>query len=249
MYGVRISSNANATAVFNFPVTLCFSAGAYTPASPKDFSDPVDSWRFEQKWSDGSMEFLSQPSSLGDHDHFFGQVAELEKLLHADGMDNHACWPLTDQGDNMHTTDSLLLTFGSGKGGFDDIHGEKEMGHLTDESLSSNPTLLADSGGESSSLEDFQEVGQIFGGEVESVSLTPSPESTNDYAKALEKRKRNNEASRKFRRKRKSTHQRLFAKAQKLESDNHILKVQVEELLKELGTLKASMHQALILCK
>ncbi|XP_048579321.1 transcription factor ces-2 [Nematostella vectensis] len=73
--------------------------------------------------------------------------------------------------------------------------------------------------------------------------LVPSPSSSSgDSDKSEEKRKRNNQASKKFRQARKGKQQALFAKESELERENYSLKVQVEQLIRELNQLKAALH-------
>lgn len=59
------------------------------------------------------------------------------------------------------------------------------------------------------------------------------------FMKTLDKRIRNNQASKKFRRTRKGKQRALFDKAQELANENYELKVQLENLVQEINELKA----------
>lgn len=56
-----------------------------------------------------------------------------------------------------------------------------------------------------------------------------------------EKRMRNNQASRKFRRARKERHHTLFARVSKLEQENQLLKLQVNEMIQEISSLRSML--------
>lgn len=75
-----------------------------------------------------------------------------------------------------------------------------------------------------------------------------SPSSTGSSCsdETSEKRMRNNQASRKFRRARKERHHSLFARASKLEQENQSLKLQVNEMLQEIMSLKSMLPNNII---
>ena len=70
---------------------------------------------------------------------------------------------------------------------------------------------------------------------------SPSSVGSSCSDEASEKRIRNNEASRKFRRARKERHKTLFAKANKLEKENWSLKLQVNEMMREIASLRSML--------
>lgn len=70
---------------------------------------------------------------------------------------------------------------------------------------------------------------------------SPSSIGSSCSDEASEKRIRNNKASRKFRRARKERHHTLFARALKLEQENQLLKVQVNEMIQEIISLKSML--------
>ena len=91
------------------------------------------------------------------------------------------------------------------------------------------------SNGEAASFDDSQ-------GSPSSVGSSCSDE-------ALEKRIRNNQASRKFRRVRKERHKTLFAKASKLAQENHSLKLQVNEMMREVIALRSMLPKSTLVLK
>ena len=70
---------------------------------------------------------------------------------------------------------------------------------------------------------------------------SPSSTGSSSSDESSEKRIRNNQASRKFRRARKERHHTLFARASKLEQENQLLKLQVNDMIQEIISLKSML--------
>lgn len=75
---------------------------------------------------------------------------------------------------------------------------------------------------------------------------SPSSVGSSCSDEAVEKRIRNNQASRKFRRLRKERHKTLFARAYKLEQENQVLKNQVKEMMKEVVSLRSLLTKQIL---
>ncbi|KAJ7391965.1 hypothetical protein OS493_016272 [Desmophyllum pertusum] len=75
---------------------------------------------------------------------------------------------------------------------------------------------------------------------------SPSSVGSSCSDETSEKRVRNNQASRKFRRARKERHHTLFARASKLEHENQSLKLQVNEMVQEIISLRSLLPNNII---
>ena len=75
---------------------------------------------------------------------------------------------------------------------------------------------------------------------------SPSSVGSSCSDEASEKRIRNNQASRKFRRARKERHHTLFARASKLEQENQLLKLQLNEMIQEIISLKSMLAKSAV---
>lgn len=247
-------------------VTLytCLFAGNSPLVSPEGQPDLLESWGPGQKWPDEPAESASQSSCLGGH--FFDQVAELEKLIPVEATGGLSSWDanlayseLGVESCRSDVTDPLCSYRGitSTDGGFEE--GSLCTSHYSSKNsmscafLASNPLASGTAEdrttvGESCLFENFWHSDKIEEDAAIDCKLNSSSPasvgSTSSEERVLEKRKRNNEASRKFRHKKKSKHRSLFARAEQLERDNSALKLQVEELLRETNGLKTILSSS-----
>lgn len=181
---------------------------------------------------------------------FFDQVAELEKLIPGESCKEHLmeeswdantelfnngeeatgeCAGLTEGPERNHATG---IHVGALNGGLP-MHGDdaksKDLEMIEQQEFKHSSVL----GGEATALFDVSQ------GSPSSVGSSCSDETS-------EKRMRNNKASRKFRRARKERHHTLFARASKLEQENQLLKLQVNEMIQEIVSLRSMLPKNMV---
>lgn len=160
---------------------------------------------------------------------FFDQVAELENLT-----------PALDEN-------------GSGFNTFTDINpgeGTSMLENAIDclpESPNSDISDIKESSDNSINFEKEYDKVQITSiatkrkkGRSQSPPMTPP---LDGCEKILDKRVRNNQASKKFRQLKKGRHKALFDTLQSLESENYELNVQLEQIIKEINQLKTVLPE------
>lgn len=155
---------------------------------------------------------------------FFDQVAELENLT-----------PVLGEHQSYKTFSDLHLGEGTSQSLAEDM---KEF--LPSSPSSANSEDKESSDDSFSSDRDYGETA-TDPSEIKRKKFTnPSLSSSLDGPpKVLDKRVRNNQASKKFRQLRKGRHKALFDKLQSMENENYDLNVQLEQMMKEIKYLKA----------
>lgn len=217
--------------------SLVFDNGDGHLASPKSPEKSLKSLQLQDQstsfWPEDPGWDQTAPREL-----FFDQVAELEKIISGEnskGSDSEKPWvaggemfggnqemmngrlddvKCSEQGQVFDTCSGSFLASGSGAQDQDGIRSEQ----LT-ACPSSVPVM------ENSLVDESQ-------GSPSSVGSSCSDE-------ALEKRIRNNQASKKFRRLRKERHKTLFARACKLGQENQLLRNHIDEMTREVVFLKS----------
>lgn len=217
--------------------SLVFDNGDGHLASPKSPEKSLKSLQLQDQstsfWPEDPGWDQTAPREL-----FFDQVAELEKIISGEnskGSDSEKPWvaggemfggnqemmngrldeaKCSEQGQVFDTCSSSFLASGSGAQDQDESRSEQ----LT-ACPSSVPIM------ENSLVDESQ-------GSPSSVGSSCSDE-------ALEKRIRNNQASKKFRRLRKERHKTLFARACKLGQENQLLRNHIDEMTREVVFLKS----------
>ena len=227
---------------------LCVLGDAHL-ASPQDKECLLESPLQEQTSSYCSLDSGYHPTSRGEL--FFDQVAELEKVISGESCKGNVSgkpWGangalfdgiqenmeesvgLAEMSDHEQDVDacssSVLVT------GRDRAPNQKEglCLEMFEQQPSNHSSLLPC--GDAVLFDESQ-------GSPASVASSGSDE-------ASEKRIRNNQASRKFRRIRKERHKTLFARASKLERENQLLKLQVNEMTREVVTLRSMFPNSII---
>lgn len=157
---------------------------------------------------------------------FFDQVAELENLT-----------PASESSSGFKTFND----FDPGEG----TSVLKDAINYLPESPSSDISDDKDSSDDSISLKtgcDEMKITLIGNNRKITKPASPPPmPSPNGCQKVLDKRVRNNQASKKFRLLRKGRHKALFDNLQSLENENYQLNVQLEQIIQEINLLKASL--------
>ena len=219
--------------------------GVANLASPKTEEDLLESPLLDQA-SLWSTDLGWDQTSLGEP--FFDQVAELEKLIPGESCKGHLLGKSLVANAELFNYGEEVLKEWVGPIDVEDgnqavgICGSALTGHLPnpgkdDDDAESNDLEMIDQqaykhlsalSGEPSALFDVSQ------GSPSSIGSSCSDE-------ASEKRMRNNQASRKFRRARKERHHTLFARASKLEQENQLLKLQVNEMIQEIISLKSML--------
>lgn len=229
--------------------SLVFDNGVANLASPKTEEDLLESPLLDQG-SFWSTDLGWDQTSLGEP--FFDQVAELEKLIPGESCKGHllgkswvANTELFNCGEEVHKEwvgpicvedsnqaasicGSVLADHLPNPGDGDDA--ESNDIEMIEQQACKHSSVL---GGEASALFDVSQ------GSPSSIGGSCSDE-------ASEKRIRNNQASRKFRRARKERQHTLFARASKLEQENQLLKLQVNEMLQEIISLKSMLPKNIV---
>jgi len=231
--------------------SLVFDNGVANLASPKTEEDLLESPLVDQG-SLWSTDLAWDQTSLGEL--FFDQVAELEKMIPGESCKGHLLgkswvantelfnygeevlkgWvgPLNvDDGNQAADVCGSSLAGHLPNPGEDNDDAESNDSEMIEQQICGHPSVLS---GEVSALFDVAQ------GSPSSVGSSCSDE-------ASEKRIRNNQASRKFRRARKERHHTLFAKASKLEQENQLLKLQVNEMIQEITSLKSLLPKNTVL--
>ena len=227
---------------FIYCKSLSFTLGVANLASPKIEEDLLESPLLDQG-SLWSTDLGWDQTSLGEP--FFDQVAELEKLIPGENCKGHLfgkSWVANTELFNGEEVDKWV-----GPTDIDDsnqaagICGSALTGHLL------NPGDEDDT--ESKDMEIIEQqackLSTVLSGEATALfdvsQGSPSSVGSSCSDEASEKRIRNNQASRKFRRARKERHHTLFARAVKLEQENQLLKLQVKEMIQEIVSLKSML--------
>ena len=206
--------------------------GVANLASPHDQENFLESPLQDQTSNFWSVDPRWDQTGLGDL--FFDQVAELEKLTSVEsckGIVLGKSWD-ANGAQNMEDVVGLVELSPNVRGCNFSVHGPEEntvlemfeqqtLEHST--SLPSGETLMFD---------------QSQG--------SPSSVGSSCSDEALEKRIRNNKASRKFRRVRKERHKTLFARASKLERENSCLKLQVNQMMREIISLRSLLPKSIV---
>lgn len=217
--------------------SLCPSGAAHL-ASPQDQEYLLESPLQDQTSSLWSVDPGWDQTSLGE---FFDQVAELEKVITGESCKGIVAEKWAANGeffsgvqesmeDDTGLADSSCCSFPVV--GRDDVQGQEESRCFEMFEQHTVDHLASLSSGEAASFDESQ-------GSPSSVGSSCSDE-------ASEKRIRNNQASRKFRRVRKERHKTLFARATKLERENQSLKVQVNEMMREVISLRSMLPKNVI---
>lgn len=173
---------------------------------------------------------------------FFDQVAELEKVISGDGCRgtvlgkpcsvNGELYNVVQEsvGDGVSLVEGLNCDQAVDACSWCSMPGQNESPCIEEFEQQATDHSSTLSNGKAASFDDSQ-------GSPSSVGSSCSDE-------ASEKRIRNNQASRKFRRVRKERHKTLFAKASKLAQENHSLKLQVNEMMREVITLRSMLPKS-----
>ena len=219
-------------------VLISSSLGDGHLASPKSPENPLKS----QLLQDQSTSFWPVDpgwDQTAPRELFFDQVAELEKIISGEnskGSDSEKPWVAGGElcGGNQEMMDGRLDEVKCGEQGqvFDTCSGSflASGSGVQDQDRSPCEQFTADFPSsvpiiENSLVDDSQ-------GSPSSVGSSCSDE-------ALEKRMRNNQASKKFRRLRKERHRTLFARACKLGQENQFLRNHIDEMTREVVFLKS----------
>lgn len=227
--------------------SLVFDNGVAHPATP------VGQEHFlESPLQDHGTIFWSADPALDRTSHgelFFDQVAELEKVISGDGCRGTVLgkpWSVNGElynvvqesvGDGVSLVEGLncdqavdACSCRLPVGEWCSMLGQNESPCIEEFEQQATDHSSTLSNGKAASFDDSQ-------GSPSSVGSSCSDE-------ASEKRIRNNQASRKFRRVRKERHKTLFAKASKLAQENHSLKLQVNEMMREVISLRSMLPKS-----
>ena len=206
-------------------------------------------------WNHGSL-----------HKHFFEEVAELEKAIGCkdnreesfdDGVESfRLCSPglqlthLKDVG-SVKTNTTSTETVSKKEGYHDKIETDLDSEAISDDikggqMQSPNSTITSESAKtENVLLLPVQnKILSLSNESSEASSCTSSSasvESIEDEMKQVMKRQRNNKASKKFRRAKKTKLRALFEKEQKLQAENQDLRLQLSQLQNEVMSLKKQL--------
>ena len=218
-------------------------------ASPEDQEHHVESPLQDQTSNFWSVDPGWDQTRLGEL--FFDQVAELEKVISGEsckGTVLEKSWAA-----NGELTSSMQENV-------EDSVGLVEMGdddeHVDPSSCSFPVTGRCDIQGQNKSpyvqnfdQGTFHQSTSLPSGEAalfDESQGSPSSVESSCSDEASQKRIRNNQASRKFRRVRKERHKTLFARASKLEKENQSLKLQVNHMMREVIALRSMLPKNII---
>jgi hypothetical protein len=241
---------------------FCNALGAFGLASPLPFKDLLDtsSPDKEQREEDGWVGCLWKHGSYGQP--FFDQVAELESILPKHDESNSIKNPGSFFSSNSSSEKEIpqeVPTFISNLKESAWSLPESLFGHYEELQVPSFMTSSPDMT-ESPDDDDIESLDSATSDKVTGIeSLDPFGTLNHDVrttmqgsdtsspmgtpVKALDKRSRNNQASKKFRKVRKGKHRALLDKAQELENENYELKVQFEKLVEEINHFKAILPE------
>ena len=225
-------------------------------ASSQPQEDLLESLFQDQSGSFWSTEAGWDNTSLGDL--FFDQVAELEKLVPVENgkeiISQNCCCiknaEYHDAGgvagviakDQENMTDDIALSKSLDTSSVVDSFGNGITREMKEGSRDASlQQLSVDTGRSDWGEQDFDlsSVPNVEAALLYDFQSSPCSVGSSCSDEAVEKRLRNNKASRKFRRARKERHNILFTRASELEHENHALKLQVNEMMKEISTLRS----------
>ena len=220
--------------------------GVANLASPKTEEDLLESPPLDQG-SFWSTDLGWDQTSLGEP--FFDQVAELEKLIPGESCKGHLL-------EKSWVANTELFNYGEGVleewVGPIDVEESNQATGICGSALTGHlPNPRDDDDAESNDIEMIEQQAckqsSVLSGEASALldvsQGSPSSIGSSCSDEASEKRIRNNQASRKFRRARKERHHTLFARASKLEQENQLLKLQVNEMIQEIVSLKSMLSK------
>ncbi|XP_078375924.1 uncharacterized protein LOC144659390 [Oculina patagonica] len=208
-------------------------------ASPQKEQDLLKSPLLDQDGSLWSVDLSWDQTRLGEL--FFDQVAELEKLIPGESCKENV----------------LEKSWGSNAELFNDGEGaiEECVGPIEEQDRKQAVGICGGDG--DAECEDLEMIEQqtfkhssVLSGEATALfdvsQGSPSSTGSSCSDETSEKRMRNNKASRKFRRARKERHHSLFARASKLEQENQSLKLQVNEMIQEIISLRSMLPKNIL---
>ena len=226
---------------------LFVTLGVANLASPKTEEDLLESPLVDQG-SFWSTDLAWDQTSLGEL--FFDQVAELEKLIPGESCKGHLLGKSWVANTELFNYGEEVLKGWVGPLNVDDCN--QAAGICGSALADPLPNPGDDNDNDDAESNDSEMIEQqicrypiVLSGEVSALfdvsQGSPSSVGSSCSDEASEKRIRNNQASRKFRRARKERHHTLFAKVSKLEQENQLLKLQVNEIIQEITSLKSML--------
>ena len=229
---------------FLYCKSLFFTLGVANLASPKTEENLLESPLLDQG-SLWSTDLGWDQTSLGEP--FFDQVAELEKLIPGESCKGHLFG-------KSWVANTEVFNYGGEVdkdwvGPIDEEDGNQAAGIFGCALTGHLPNPGDDDDAESNDIEMIEQqackLSSVPSGEATALfdvsQGSPLSVGSSCSDEASEKRVRNNQASRKFRRARKQRQHTLFARALKLEQENQLLKLQVNEMIQEIISLKAML--------
>lgn len=223
--------------------SLVFDNGVADLASPKTEEDLLESplldqgslWCTDLGWDQTS---LGQP--------FFDQVAELEKLIPGESCKGRLFGKSWVANTELFNGEEVLEEW---VGPIEVEDSSQAVGICGSALTGDLPNPGDEDDAESKDMERVEqqvcELSSVLSGEATALfdvsQGSPLSVGSSCSDEASEKRIRNNKASRKFRRARKERHHTLFARALKLEQENQLLKLQVNEMIQEIISLKSML--------
>lgn len=227
--------------------SLVFDTGVYDLASPKTEGDLPKTSVLDEGDSLWSVDSVPDWNKANPGELFFDQVAELEKLIPGERSKGH-CLEESWMADVELLKSEETINNWTGPeekfGGIDqpdniyvraqnvglEICGEREV--------ESKAFIMI----EQQTLEHLDVLNGEAAGALFDVSQdSPSSVGSSCGDEVSDKRLRNNQASRKFRRARKERNNSLFVRASKLEQENQALKLQVNQMLQEVISLRSML--------
>lgn len=226
--------------------SLVFDTGAFDLASPRTKDDLLRTSVLDEGDSLWSADPVPDWNKANPGELFFDQVAELEKLipgergkgqyleeswmanvefLQSEEIINNWAGP-EEKLDGINQVDNMCA--GARNAGLDNCR-EKEVGSI-DFIMIEPQTQQHGLTGEATEAALF-----------DATQDSPSSGGSSCSDEVSDKRLRNNKASRKFRRARKERNHSLFERAAKLEQENKALKLQVNQMLQEVISLRSML--------
>lgn len=224
--------------------SLVFDTGAFDLASPKTKDDLLRTSVLDggdSLWSVGPVPDWNKanPGEL-----FFDQVAELEKLIPGERSKGHCLEESWMANVEFLKSEEIINNWAGPEEKLDGINQADNI------CAGAQNVGLDICGGREVGSIDFVMIEQQtqehgLNGEATEAALfdvtqdSPSSVGSSCSDEVSDKRLRNNKASRKFRRARKERNHSLFARASKLEQENQALKLQVNQMLQEVISLRS----------
>ncbi|XP_031573509.1 uncharacterized protein LOC116307396 [Actinia tenebrosa] len=232
---------------------VVFDNGAFGLASPLPFTDllEISSQDKEEREGDGWVGW--KQGSYGQP--FFDQVAELESILtnldDSDSLKTPGCCLnlLNEKTEFIQEVPAFISNLKESplilpESSFEDLDlpSSTDILESPDEDVESIDTGSSTSD-KVAGLESLDPFASAKEARPRKQGKSRSSPPMDSFMKTLDKRIRNNQASKKFRKVRKGKQRALFDKVQELANENYELKVQMEKLVQEIDQLKANIPE------